>query len=322
MTLSIEKVLDLNKWDIELSKSKSNSIFLKSFYTKGISDHIEYFFIKKGDNIKAGFMIISDGRGNIIENIYLIHTGIFFKEDLKLKLSSKNFQIFEITEIYKNFLNENFKNIFISLTPEVTDLRPFQWHNYHNQNKPKYSIEIKYTSYLNLKNFKLDEFQKSLIYSNLNENRRRNILAGERNGLEFINDSISNFKNYYLEYFKKQKINLSSEEKKHFEIILNNLSRQKKIEIVTSKVKNNLEYSIALSWDDKKSYYLFGAPIENTENYSATCTFWEGIKRMSEKQVEIFDFEGINSPNRGKYKQSFGGKLVPYYVLNYKKDFK
>ena len=42
---------------------------------------------------------------------------------------------------------------------------------------------------------------------------------------------------------------------------------------------------------------------------------------MSEKQVEIY-FEGINSPNRGKYKQSFGGKLVPYYVLNYKKDFK
>ena len=152
---------------------------------------------------------------------------------------------------------------------------------------------------------------------NLNENRKRNILAGERKGLEFVNDSISNFINYYLEYFKKQKIYLSSEEKKHFEIILNNLSKQNKIEIVTSKLKNKLEYSIALSWDDKKSYYLFGAPIENTESYSATCTFWEGIKSMSKKKVEIFDFEGINSPSRGKYKQSFGGYLVPYYVLDY-----
>ena len=73
MILSIEKVLDLKKWDVELSKSKSNSIFLKSFYMKNISDHIEYFFIKKGEDIKAGFVVISDGKGNISENIYLIH---------------------------------------------------------------------------------------------------------------------------------------------------------------------------------------------------------------------------------------------------------
>ena len=43
---------------------------------------------------------------------------------------------------------------------------------------------------------------------------------------------------------------------------------------------------------------------------------------MSEKQAEIFDFEGINSPNSESTNKVSGGKLVPYYVSNYKKDFK
>ena len=36
-------------------------------------------------------------------------------------------------------------------------------------------------------------------------------------------------------------------------------------------------------------------------------------------KINKFDFEGVNSPNRGWFKLGFGGDLIPYYQIEYEK---
>ena len=37
-------------------------------------------------------------------------------------------------------------------------------------------------------------------------------------------------------------------------------------------------------------------------------------------KINKFDFEGVNSPNRGWFKLGFGGDLIPYYQIEYEKN--
>ena len=123
------------KWDDLVSRSENNNIFLKSFYLDCLNNKIEYFLIKKKDEIKAGFVAILDDQKNLVENIFSIYSGVFILKDNKIKTSSSNSQKFQILDIYRKYLNENFKNIYVPLSPEIIDVRPFQWYNYHSDFK-------------------------------------------------------------------------------------------------------------------------------------------------------------------------------------------
>ena len=65
------------KWDDLVSRSENNNIFLKSFYLDCLNNKIEYFLIKKKDEIKAGFVAILDDQKNLVENIFSIYSGVF-----------------------------------------------------------------------------------------------------------------------------------------------------------------------------------------------------------------------------------------------------
>ena len=79
---------------------------------------------------------------------------------------------------------------------------------------------------------------------------------------------------------------------------------------------NNLIYSVFYAWDENKAYYLFGAGSEEKKSWQNTIATWEMIKYFHYKGISIIDLEGINSPKRGWFKLSFGGKIVPYYKIS------
>ena len=124
-----------------------------------------------------------------------------------MKSSAYNSQIFQILEHYQIFLNKNYEKIYIPLSPEVNDIRPFQWYNYHLSKNKKYLIDIKYTSYLNLKKFNTNEEFNSDLFQNLSDTRKQNIKYGFKNNLDFYEGDNESFMNLYLESIKRQNIN-------------------------------------------------------------------------------------------------------------------
>ncbi len=314
MKYLIQKINDHSQWDNLVSKSLNNNIFLKSYYLMPLEEKVDFYIIKKTSKIIAGFALLRDKKKNIINNDLVIHSGIFFLPDDQMKSSSFNNQVFEVTDLFKDFLIKNYNNINITLSPGINDIRSFQWHNY-NTNKKKFKINIKYTSFLDLKKINKENYHKSKLYLNLNENRKRNLKDASKNKISFIEEKPLTFvKNYSLMFKKKGEI-ITSKKKIQIEKLLKNLIKLKKAKIITSIVKGNKEYTIAISWDDKKGYYLFGSPIKNLTNFSGTATMWKCMDICKENKIDIFDLEGINSPLRGAYKLSYGGELVNYYNL-------
>lgn len=70
-------------------------------------------------------------------------------------------------------------------------------------------------------------------------------------------------------------------------------------------------------WDNKRSYYLFGAKNNKIKNsWGGTLINWEAFKYIARyKSLGEIDLEGINSPNRGSFKLSFGGSIISYFQI-------
>ena len=76
--------------------------------------------------------------------------------------------------------------------------------------------------------------------------------------------------------------------------------------------------SVVFCWDSKRAYYLFGAnKPSKDERYIGTIILWNAFRDLRKLDIKEIDLEGVNSPDRGWFKLSFGGNLSPYYRLNY-----
>jgi lipid II:glycine glycyltransferase (peptidoglycan interpeptide bridge formation enzyme) len=69
--------------------------------------------------------------------------------------------------------------------------------------------------------------------------------------------------------------------------------------------------------DARCSYYLYGAndPAMRETNASSKFLF-DNIALSAHKGLQIFDFVGVNSPQRGDFKLSFNAELVPYQEVH------
>jgi len=76
-------------------------------------------------------------------------------------------------------------------------------------------------------------------------------------------------------------------------------------------------YMAIFSCFNNKATYMYGSPNKlNQRTFDGTYMLWESFKVLFEKyKIEEVDLEGVNSPFRGKYKLSFGGKLMTYYEV-------
>ena len=81
---------------------------------------------------------------------------------------------------------------------------------------------------------------------------------------------------------------------------------------------NNIPTSASFFlFDDKIAYYLIGASDPEYRKFSTGgFVVLEQIRKFFEQGLEQIDFLGINSPNRGDFKTSFGGIPVKYFLFS------
>ena len=80
---------------------------------------------------------------------------------------------------------------------------------------------------------------------------------------------------------------------------------------------DELLYCVMYGWDTKRAYYLFGAGSDaRSAPWQGTLAHWAAFQHLAQEHgVREVDLEGVNSPQRGWFKLSFGGDLRPYYRL-------
>ena len=323
--LSFEKC-DEQDWNVIIENSYQSNLFSKIVFLKNCGSKFHLWKVVQGNEIKAGVCLnVDEAEENSIENKFIIHNGFFFNIDNKRILSKKREDQFQIIEFVIENLVTKYDKIHLSLDPQVKDIRPFQWFNY-NKLGPKFDISIKYTSLLDITEFKSSKGKDEedlKLFKNLEPVRRYSIRQAKKENfkIEFDN-KLDKFLDLYKKFLSKNNL---SDTKNDYKII-SNISTEllKKNEGVVSYVYNNkseLIYSILTAWDNTKAYYLYGvASDKNKESWQGTIGIWSILKYIAiNKNIKYFDFEGVNSPNRGWFKLGFGGELISYYQINYDK---
>lgn len=313
---TIEKVSNLDHWDELVSLSDYNNIFFKSFFFKYLQNRIDLKYIKKGNEIKAGFFLVTDQDKKIIyDDDVTIYSGIIFFNDKKQIRSSKNIETFKIITYFIDYINKKYSSANFSTVINFPDLRPFLWYNYKNKG-PKFKINPRYTSILNISDL-AQEGLNSTAYKHMSSLRKRLL----RKGLELKPQFKYDYKIDYLiekfkEYMIKQKQDILKNKLVDMKNLIINLSEKNKIFIQeTNYLNQDFTYTLIFSLNDNSSTFLYGFPNGIIDDSIGTVSFWNVFNYLSKKKIDYVDLEGINSPLRGQFKQSFGGENKIYYNL-------
>ena len=310
------------KWDNYVRESKTSTPFLLSTYVVALDGNFRAYYCLKGNEIIAGLLIAVDDSGcNVVGHELMVHDGLFYVNFSALNQSQTLSEEHKISQFIAEFLAGNYKSITLSFSPKIVDIRAFQWVNYHN-NLPKYSESIRYTSYVNIAEFADEsiDFKDYKLYKNASVSRRQEIRYGyAKNVVVEYTDSIEEFLYLYEKTFERQNIILQQNLLPQMKVLLSNLHASGDIKIYTAKNENGNVGSIAifLLLNDT-AYYLFGANDYSLRaEHTGTAVLWRAFKFLSKLGVTTIDLEGVNSPERGWFKLSFGGAIVPYFNVNY-----
>ena len=318
---TIEKVLNFTEWDESISSSKYNNIFFKSFFFKYLKSKIDLKYIKKGNTIKAGFFLVTDiNKKTIYDDDVTIHSGLIFFSDKNQILSAENIEVFNIINYFVDYVSSNYSSINFSTISNFPDLRPFQWYNY-NKEGPKFKIEPRYTSILNISDLVEKHFEGQ-TYKNMSTLRKRLLRKGLKLEPQFKYDyNLDHLVEKFKDYMVKQDQNILDSKLNDMKNLIVNLSEKKKILIQETNFSNkDFSYILIFSLDDNCATFLYGFPVGNTDDTIGTVSFWNIFCYLSKSKISYVDLEGINSPLRGQFKQSFGGENKIYYNIEMNKN--
>jgi len=155
----------------------------------------------------------------------------------------------------------------------------------------------------------------------MDDSRRNDIRRAEKDGI--IVEPGDNFKETFAlveKTFQRQKIELKF---KSVAFGYNEvLSEKGQCKSFLARNKEGKAIAVVyIAWDNKRSYYLLGGyDLEKRHHGASAIAMWEAIKFTKEKlRLNEFDFEGSMIPQVEQFFRKFGGRLTPYYSVNWAK---
>ena len=305
-------------WDKFINESSTGTAFVLSNYLDSLDCSVDaYYCLKNKEKMAAIALIKSKNRGeDVTGHDYVIYDGLIYRDMKQLNRSQRYSERFKIQQYVAEYLVQNYRSISISLHQDISDIRPFLWVHY-GQDKPRYNIDVRYTTLMDIRDFtgdpnlnNIDTYQQSSVA------RRQEIRYGKKKGVRTSEThDIGEFIDYYQLSMLRQGIEVSLSMKQQMHNLLEALKPSGNLFIFESKTKNGDTGSMAVFLTDtKRAYYLFGGNNpEFRSEHTGTAVLWDAMYRLNEKGITEVDLEGVNSPQRGWFKQSFGGTLVPYY---------
>lgn len=309
-------------WSQLVQQSPQGNLFNESIYLKFASVNCEKFLISQGSEIKAGVCIVKgDGPRECKLDHLVIHNGILFSHNSQKKRVKQCFEQFELTEFIIHQLSLRFDSIELALSPFFKDLRPFLWHCYHSENsEDRFKLDLRYTTFIDISSLDSNiAAEKTEAFINLEILRQRHIRHAQKSGgIVDKTQSANRLIDFYRDLMSRQKQSPSEHQLSRIQSLIEGLVISNMGAIY--EVKNSsgiVVYVVAYGWDSKRAYYLFGAgnSLVN-EPWQGTLGHWEAFKDFATNlNIKEVDMEGVNSPQRGWFKMSFGGRLMPYYQI-------
>jgi hypothetical protein len=300
---------DMLAWDALVDASPQGHIFSKAAFLQSLgSPYTCYEVTTPQGQVLAGVVILE--AGNCMAKApfsFTPHQGIVFTNSVAQQPSQKRLTAeFRITTFLIEALLDVYPNFSMALSPHFKDLRPFLWHNYGLEGQPKFEIKHRYTGYVHLQNFELAKFLATVRVVRRQEYKKSQVEIHQSDDLQL-------FLRLYQKTFERQGIVIDADTLRLVQRICEQAMAQG-YGYLSAAVTGDRIVSMAFFVSDSRCiYYLFGANDPAMREINATSKLLlDNIALSAQKGLQIFDFVGVNSPQRGDFKLSFNAELVPY----------
>jgi hypothetical protein len=300
-------------WDALVDDSPQGHVFSKSAFLQPLGAPFTCYLVTSPQGeVLAGAVILEEG-SNMARAPFAFtpHQGIVFAKSVAQHPSQKRVTIeFRITTFVIETLLDVYPNFSMALSSFFKDLRPFLWHNYGLEGRPKFEVKQRYTGHVNLKNFELTEFLTAVRTVRRQEYKKSKVEIHQ-------SDDLLLFLNLYQQTFERQGLAIGADTLGLVQRICEQ-SMAHGYGYLSSAVLDDRTAAMAFFVSDSRSsYYLFGAndPAMRQADASSKLLL-DNIALSAQKGLQIFDFVGVNSPQRGDFKLSFNAELVTYQEVH------
>jgi len=311
-----------SSWDKFVRSSPNGTIFSLSEYLKSISQKHAVYYCCKKQEIRAAVAVMEsdDGKSAVLHDFVIYNGHMFASPGHKQNRAQIHSEHFKISECIAVELAEAYQIVSISLHPSIIDIRPFLWHNY-GTDLPKYVTDIRYTSHIDISDFARAQRPEDVaLFSEFSSARRQEVRYAIKKGVvteeRFDADLFVEFYAMTMERqgeFVEQKV-LDQMKNLISSLYLKNMGTM----FVGATANGDVGSMAFFCFDSKRAYYLFGAnDSQLRDEHTGSAVLWDAFRALSRAGIKEVDLEGVNSPQRGWFKLSFGGDIRPYYQMAY-----
>lgn len=323
--LALQPMADNATWDALVQRSAQGTLFASADFLQAAGCPHQRWAVVQGQSVKAALLLptSADGRAVVADDL-VIHAGLMFALDPQRQAVKRRHDEFELSAFVAAELAQRFERIELPLAPQLADMRPFLWHEYHGAKSQQYRLDLRYTSYVDIRSLAqvaLEQAEGTVCFEAMETVRRYSVREARKKGgsVQVVKDGATLI-GHYRDLMQAQGEQAPEPKLAAMQRVMDRLIATGRGALFhVHDADGTLLYCVFYGWDQHRAYYLYGAGHpERSAPWQGTLAHWFAFGHLAREHgvVEI-DLEGVNSPQRGWFKLGFGGNLQPYHTLHW-----
>ena len=309
--LVLQQVSDESQWLAFVESSPQGTRYATPMIIKALGCKADYWLLLRNGYPAIGVAVITDNAAGVGLPMHSYYIGVMYHPQAwNAKANRRTENELLLSETLMTELSKIYPRIELSLHPSISDIRGFDWFNYHRPDQGRAQIIPQYSAQSQLQ-------PVALIRSEARSSRRREEkYAKTREQLTFALDgSADELTDLYRQTFTRQQVALADIEVQITHdfattVLANRLGKI----AVTRNAQGEAQTAGLLLFDYHNLVHL---PVVGTSDsqYGGTLLYFGMMDYAAAQGCTIMDFNGANSPARGYFKHSIGAKAQLYFHI-------
>ncbi len=320
MGLSLEECDNDMAWDAFVNRSPHGTVFALTGFLQSSAFTYHRWWVRDGRGTPLAALLMPLGKDkrppkHLVP--FSMYQGVMLASELLVTPAHRRIsECMAVLNYLIEALTTRYPYFHWCLPTRFEDMRPFQWHNHHQPKAGTFSLDLRYTGCIDLR----DQATINDFLAKIRPTRRWEYRRAARDGVTAeLCTEIELLIELYERTFKRQGQVVATENIAHLRALANWALADGFGEIIIARTAEGVPASATLFLRDAhRAYYLIGAndPAFRS-SHSGVFAFVESIRRCFDLGDQEVDVCGINSPNRGDFKISFNAKPSPYFEVDW-----
>jgi hypothetical protein len=316
VTSDAARATDRAAWDRLVADSPQGSVFCRPAFLDALGVTWEPWFVG-GRPPLAAALVVRDGGGRALRAPlpYTLYQGVLLAASVAAAPTHR--RVRQTIELVGELLGRmsEIGSLSFCLHPSFPDLRPFSWFHYHEPERGRFALDLRYTGRIDL------SAERGLegFLAGCRAVRRQEYRKAAAGFAVAPSAEIDLLDELHARTFGRQGLGPPARDAAALRRIAAAALAGEFGELLVARDQGGRPASAALFlFDAHTSYYLIAAndPAYRSSGTS-TLLLVEGVRRALARGSRTVDVVGMNSPTRGDFKASFGATPVPYLVASW-----